>query len=316
MIGKILFVAIIALSLTENALAVCASLVKGDAAINIISCGRLNPEKTFSVSNERFRFIGDLSPEDRKVFLDTYRGLIVKGLVVRSLAVQSGLSPKKGVLNGETIEAYIFPGQTTCKAIKGKRIKTVIDEACCEGGGDAPCLLNTTYQLKDIKVLGSASGSAGNVKRQKMELSPEYRKANQLLLAKDYEKAEKLYSQLLKNGNLDLKGHYFLGYAYRMMDRCEKAVPILNKVFSASERNDFWANDESIVRKANLLLARCHAKLGRAGDSIIVLQAFLLSPAKYRPEIRDSLRHPDFGRIKTTKEYSEYRALALKAIKR
>ena len=97
------------------------------------------------------------------------------------------------------------------------------------------------------------------------------------------------------------------------MQSCQSGF---EKIFSASESNDYWADNESVVRRANFLYARCLAKVGNADKSVIVLESFLLAPAKYRPEIRQSLNHPDFGRIKTTKIYQKYQAQALKAVKR
>ena len=295
---------------------VCASLVKGEAAINITSCGLLNPEKSFPTSQFRYQFIGNLGTSDRANFYNSYRGLLVEGLVVRSMAIQSGLSPKKGALGGEKISAFIPPGTANCHLIKGKRVKTLIDEACCEGGGDPPCLLDTTYVLKNIKVLGSAEGAAGNVKRQKMEMTAEYQKANTLLQQGKFEAASALYKQLLARNLLDLRGHYFLGYAGRMMDRCDQAIPVLEKVNRASEKNDYWANDKSVVKKANMLLARCYAKQGNENNALLILNSLLLAPAQNRPEIRAAMNHPDFGRIRTSKGFAEFKQRAAAAMRR
>ena len=300
----------------SSGFSVCASLIKGDAAININSCGLLSPEKSFPTSQFRYQFIGNLGAGDRASFYNSYRGLLVEGLVVRSMAIQSGLSPKKGALNGETVTAFIPPGVANCHQIRGKRIKTLIDEACCEGGGDPPCLLDTTYVLKNIKVLGEASSSAGNVKRQKMEMTPQYQKANRLLQQGKFDQAAALYQQLRSKNLLDMRGHYFLGYAARMMDRCDQAIPVLERVFKSSIKNDFWADDKSVVKKSNMLLARCYAKRGNVNSAMTILNSLLLAPAQNRPEIREALQHPDFGRLRTSKAYQDFRQQTQSALKR
>ena len=149
---------------SQGAFGVCASLVKGQMAFDVQTCGLLSPEKTFPLTDERYQFIADLSPEDRIKFYNSYRGLVAQGLVVKSLAIRSGLSPEKGALGGQKIMVFIPPGAAACHQIKSKRINALMDEACCEGGGDAPCLLNTTYVLKNIKVLGKAGSPTGNKK--------------------------------------------------------------------------------------------------------------------------------------------------------
>ena len=299
-------VLIIGVLVPIQGLAVCASLIKGNLAFNVTKCGRIVPEKTFAQKNERLNFINDLSPDDRKMFFESYRGLLVEGLVVRSLAVRSGLTPEKGALNGEVITAFVPPGKISCSQIGEKRIKAFLDEACCEGGGTAPCLLNTTYVFKEVKVLGSQAGGAGNAKRMRLENNKTFKKANSNLRKKRFDEAVDLYEQLRNNGQLDVRGHYFLGYSYRMLDQCSKAIPILEYVHRKSERKNYWANEETTVRKANLLYARCLSRVGKGGEAVLVLQGFLADAKRYKSEITLSLTHGDFGRIRTTKDFQLY----------
>ncbi|SMF54797.1 hypothetical protein [Pseudobacteriovorax antillogorgiicola] len=315
---KFLLVGIsVSLFLNQVAFGLCASLIKGTMAFNVTKCGRLSPEKTFNNSRlEKLQFIKDLTMEDRKTFFDSYRGLVIEGLVVRSLAVRSGLTPEKGALNGQNITVYIPPGPVSCQQILNKRIKTLLDEACCEGGGEAPCLLNTTYVFKNISVLGPAQGGAGNAKRMKLAVNKTFLKANNHLKRKQFSEAVTLYEQLRSQKLLDTRGHYFLSYSYRMLDQCPKAIPVLEIVHKKSEANSYWANEEGVIKKAILLYARCLSKTGRSGESVLVLQGFLANPKRFKEEIKASLVHGDFGRSRTTKEFQQYMQDAQKALSR
>ena len=313
---KFLLVMVIAMFSNESAFSACASLVQGNMAFDVKTCRSINPERSFSGSKDRYQFIRNLPMKEQKDFYDSYRGLYVKGQVVKSYAVRSGLSPEKGALSGETIHIFIPPGKTRCQNLKKKRIKFTMDEACCEGGGDAPCLLPTTYVAQNVKVIGSASSSAGNAKQMKLEQSPTYKKANAYFRKKNYKKAAYLYEQLKDEGNLEVKGLYLLGYSYRKMDMCEKAIPPLKEVDDLFVKNKYWATDEKTVIKASLLLSRCYAKENKAEDAVLILERFLTNPKKYRKEIRFSLKNPDFGWIKTTEVYSEYKKEAIKALKK
>lgn len=292
--------------LEGGAHAVCASLVKGYVAYNVEKCIHLSPEKTFQPRTGRLAFIEGLSPEGKKEFYSEYRGLVVEGLVVRSLATRSGLAPEKGALNGDNVRAFIPPGESNCKDIMGKRIKVMIDEACCEGGGNAPCLLNTSYQLKDIQVLGTKTGGGGNIRRLKVMSHKKFKKANKLLRKKKFAEAVVLYEELREQDVLDARGYYFLGYSYRMEDECGKAISVLNPIYKKSLSRDYWVNEEKIIRKGTLLYARCLSRVGRTGEATLVLNSLLTNPKRFHKEIEASLNHGDFGRLKTTKDYQKY----------
>lgn len=299
---------------TPKLYADCISLVKGPIAFDVKSCGALSPEQTFDLSNSRYKFIKDLPPSDRQKFYNSYRGLLIKGKVARSLAVRSGLSPEKGALNGEDISVFVRPGDAQCSEIDGQRVKAFLDEACCEGGGDAPCLLQTTYVLKDVKPLGKANLDSGNKERKVATNSPTYTKAEAAFRKKDFRNAAKFYEMVREEGKLDVTGYYNLGLAYRLMDKCDKAIPVLEYVFKKASKQEIWSDEEPMVRKSNLLLARCYAKSNKADFAMVILQSYLLDPVKFRNELRQSLNHKDFGWINTTKEYQHFRKEAEAAL--
>lgn len=301
-------------SIGTAATADCISLVKGPIALDVKSCGVLNPEASFDLTNSRYTFIKDLPPADRKKFLDSYRGLILKGRVARSMAVRSGLSPEKGALNGEEVSFYVRPGEAQCNALMGMRVAGMVDEACCEGGGDAPCLLESSLVLKEVKAIGKPESSAGNKERSKAKATPDYLKAEEALRKKDYKTATRHFEAARQDGRLDLIGHYNLGLSYRLLDQCDKAVPVLDWIFKKSSKNEYWTDEEAVVRRSNFLLARCYAKLNKAEYAMVILQSYLLDPKKFKIELKQALNHKDFGWIKTSKEYQEFRTQADKAL--
>lgn len=294
------------LGMAQTVRAECISLVKGTVAFDVKSCGVINPEASFDLNNSRYKFIGDLPADEKKKFMDSYRGLLVKGRVARSQAVRSGLSPEKGALNGEDISAFIRPGDGACAQFLGQRLKATLDEACCEGGGDAPCLLSSAYVLKDVKAIGKPDTTTGNKERVQAKVHPDYAKADEAMRKNDPKLAAQLFESVRRDGKLDVTGHYNLGLMYRQLDQCEKAIPVLEWVFKKSSKNEYWANEELIVRKANFLLARCFAKTNKPESAVIILQSYLIDPKKYKAEIRQALNHKDFGWIKTSKEYDKF----------
>lgn len=285
----------------------CVSLIKGVVAMDVQSCGVLKPEMTFDTSLSRYRFIRNLPPKDQMQFWNSYRGMIVRGQIVGSEAVRSGLTSEKGALKGENISVFVPPKSTelSCGRMRGRRLKAFLDEACCEGGGDPPCLLNSAFVLKDIAIIEkSKSGASSQGRQRKSKIQA---KAENYLRNKDYKKAAAYLEKARREDKLDLIGHYNLGFSYRQLDRCKLAIAPLEVVAKKAEKNEFWADEEDVIRRSNLLLARCYAKLNKPGFAVTVLEGFLLEPRKYARELKASLQHKDFGWIHTTKEYREYR---------
>jgi hypothetical protein len=188
-----------------------------------------------------------------------------------------------------------------------------MDEVCCEGGGDAPCLLGSSYVLKKSTVLGTANTKAGHSDSH-VASSAEYKQAQKLLMEHDYKKATEILEKLNKSQQLDVQGTYLLAAAYRDMDKCPLALPLLESLYKKFENNDFWTDDEPYIRRGNFLYARCLSMMERAGEAVMILQGFLVEPKKFRKEITESFSHPDFGYIKTSKAYIEYKDAATKAL--
>jgi len=285
----------------------CMSLVSGPVIVDVAGCKLLEPEKVFDVSKSKYKFIGDLDPAGRKEFLDTYRGLFVKVKVVKSKAIQKGLNIEEGALNGQTLHMYISPSQNQCSAMLGKRVSANVNERCCDGGGDVPCLLGTGLVLRDPKIIGTTASGAGDESRQRALRSPSYRAGVTAFRAKKYKEAAAAFQKAKNASELDIKGHYSLGFSYREIDQCKDAIPALKYVYDATLKKDIWADEEEIVRRSNFLLARCYAKVNDPGASVMILNSYLLEPQKYRSELRQALSNKDFGWIHTSKEYREFK---------
>lgn len=288
----------------------CQALTKGPIAFDIEVCKPFDPGM-FDTSKPKYKFIGDLDAAGRDELLASYRGLVVKGTVVLSRAIKEGLSASKGVLQGEKIIFFIPPSVTSCEAIFQKRVSGIVEEKCCNGNGNAPCLLGSGLVLKDVKVAGDAMVGEGLVKKGKRTHGKEYQEAEKLYSQKKYREAIKLYTKAEEAGDIDVKGLFRLGFAYRELEKCDEAVRPLKKIWDLQQSNKVWADEDLDARRGVFLLARCNAKNGDPSGAVFYLNAFLLDPKKYRGELKQSLTHKDFGWIHTSKEYKQYREAAL-----
>jgi hypothetical protein len=202
---------------------------------------------------------------------------------------------------------YIAPPQNQCSAILGKRVAANVNERCCDGGGDVPCLLDTGFVLKDPKVIGSTASGAGDESRQRAMRSATYKTGIAAFRAKKYKDAAAAFQKAKASGELDIKGHYSLGFSYREMDQCGDAIPPLKFIHDASLKKDIWADEEDIARKATFLLARCYSKINDPGAAVMILNSYLLEPQKYKAELKQALSNKDFGWIHTSKEYRDFK---------
>ncbi len=296
-------------------LADCLTLIKGPITVDVQSCGVVDPATAFNLQEDRFKSVRDLDPRAKKTFFDSYRGVTLRGKVVNSQAVRKGLSEERGVLHGETVFLFLPPGKGSCDSAVGYRFSGVVNEVCCDGAAEAPCLLNSSYIFNNVKALGPSTKQAGNVEKQKAAKSESYKLAEQALAGKKLALAAKHFEAARAKDELDVSGLYKLAVIYRRQDACAKALSPLERVNEKFLKKETWADEEPVVRKSNFLLARCYAKLGRAGDAVLLLNGYLLEPRKYKSELTQSLRNADFGYIHTTKEYRTYKADAEKKLR-
>jgi len=289
--------------------ATCMSLINGPVVYEVQGCKALEPEKLFDLSKDKYAWIGGLDSAGRKAFYNSYRGLYVKGRVIKSQANARGIAAEDGALGGDTLFMYIAPGGLQCAAVLGKRLSANLRQICCEGGGDPPCLLDTSYVLMQPQVLAAGGGDQSKAKAKR---SKDYIAAEAAFNQKRYKVAAKAYEKARANDELDVPGYYHLGYSYRMLDQCADALPALRHVSDMEQKKQIWADDEQDARKATLLLARCYAKMNDPQSSVAILNSYLIEPLKYQNEIAESLKGADFGWIHTSRDYRDYRKEARK----
>ena len=282
----------------------CLALVKGPIVFDVEVCKPFDPA-LFDTTKPKYKFIDDLDNEGKKQLLDSYRGLVLKGTIVLSQAIRDGVSTNKGALQGEKTIAFIPPGTTSCDMIRHKRVAAIINEKCCNGTGDVPCLLGNGYVLSEVKVSGDAMVGEGLEKKTRRPHGKDYIEAEKSYGAKKYKDAVKFYLKAEDAKDIDVKGLFRLGNSYRMLEKCDLATKPLKKIWALQQANKVFADEELDARRGVFLLARCEAKNGDAPGAVYYLNAFLLDPKKYRSELQQSLKHKDFGWIHTAKEYQE-----------
>lgn len=312
-LAKTLLLTLMAISHAPAALAVCTTLVKGPIAMEVKQCNIVTPERTFT-GDMKYNFIRDLPPANRKQFLSTYRGSLIKGTVTQSQAIRTGISDEKGALLNERISAFLPASQLACDKIMGKLIEVDLKQSCCDGGGASPCLLNTGYYLTNVRVSDAAAAAKNTNAKRSPEVQALYSKAKTAVSVKDFKNAAIHLEQIRTKGELDVSGQYLLAYVYRSLDKCNLALPLLEPLHQKFEKKEFWTDTEAPIRKGTMLYARCLSVLGRASEATLVLQGFLVERTRYKPEIRESISHRDFGYIRTSKSWATYKKAADKAL--
>ena len=301
---------LIAVFFCKSVHAECVGLISGPMILDVIKCTAINPEAVFSRSNPSYSFIYDLPEADKNNYLNSYRGLYIRAKVQSSEANKGTFDPSKGVLTGEMIKAFIPPGSLTCSAIDQRRIKVKMDEKCCDGAGSVPCLLETSYFLDGATVISSKANSKFSGRKV-----PDYVKpAKQALQKQQYDQVVDLLNPIFQANQLELSGLVMLGAAYRQLDMCGKAEKPLARAYSLYLKKQYWEEDSPLIRKAVFLHARCLAKEKKVAASVEVLQSMLFAIDLFRDEVSQSLSHPDFGWIRTSKEYLQYVKAAQKKL--
>lgn len=305
---------LVSAGLSLNAWGVCTSLIKGSVAVDVRQCSDIHPESAFPAQDSKYSFIYDLPPANRKTLYDSYRGILIGGRIVRSQAVRSGLSEEKGALSGESVHIFMPAGSATCTQVSGQRIQGNLEQICCEGGGNSPCLLDTDYVMKGFQPVERAPQKS-LAQARSPEAKALYLDASKKLQAQDKKGAAAVFEKLRSMGQLDIQGQYVLALTYRDLDKCKNAMPLLAELQKQFEGNDYWVEAEPYLRAGSFLYARCLSKDGRASEAVLVLQGFLVEPKKYKKEILQSLSNPDFGYITTSKPYIKYKESAQRVLK-
>lgn len=293
----------------------CLNLIKGPILFDAGSCKKLEPTQFMDFKKEKFKWINDLDLQGKNNLLNSYRGILVKGLVVESRAKNIGLDTEQGALKGKEIYVYMPPNTASCSQVANHRISGKINEICCEGGGNAPCLLNTSYVFQANKIVGKTASADGHQKRIEARKNPAYKKASKAFKNKKWQLAAKYFEKAKQVDKIDLLGLYKLSMSYRNLDLCKKANPILKNIFERRKNDQIWGDEVRVAKNSTFLLARCYARERKASEAKVVLDSFLLEPSVNKAEIKRALKHKDFGYISTSKEYLEFKEAAEKALK-
>ena len=138
--------------------------------------------------------------------------------------------------------------------------------------------------------------------------------ARDALKERNFKKAAKLLETMRREKPLDYQGLFSLGYAYRELEECRKAVPPLREIQTRASKKKLNGRDTKIVRAGLFLLSRCYAKGNDLGRTLFILNGYLLDPKKYASELRRSLTMLDFGGLRTHSDFQDYEKAARKAL--
>jgi hypothetical protein len=232
-------------------------------------------------------------------FLATYRGVLITGMVKKSAAVSTGLLSSKTALKGDVITVFAAGTPNGCAGLINNPIQGDIEEKCCDGGGDAPCLLSQKYLIKKIKV-------ATMVAQVKFKVSADYKAGSDFFRTGNFAKAIPPLKKAYGSNQLDTYGKWIFASSLEKTENCPAAIQPLTDIERAWVRGDTSGTDDKIVGPALLLLGRCLAKSSKAGPAVEALNLLLQRPELFKEEIRTATQHRDFSWISRSSEYKNF----------
>lgn len=294
----------------------CVGKIRGAVTVDVLDCQvyKIAPGPA-TREDMNLDFISDMDPQERAKFVASYSGMLLKVFVAKSTAKKTGaLATNKNVLNGDTIWVYYPVRQPSCNMVSGQRLVGELVEHCCLGNAEPPCLTRTDYVLTQTKAVGKTPVNKKTVTKTKK--SKEYTQAMGFIKQKQYDKALPILHKLYEESKLDVEGIYYLAVCYSQTERPVSAIKVLEKIVEKKDNETLWGEYKELGKEAEFLLARCYARNQEAGRSTIILGGYLQDPVLYKKYIERSLSHPDFGWIKVTKDYQNYRKKAVQALQR
>ncbi len=293
----------------------CVGRASGAVTVDVLDCSVYKIGQENTREDVSLDFIAGMDPKERSSFVASYSGQILRVFVAKSMAKRSGaLNNNKNVLNGDTIWVYYPSKQPGCSSFIGQRVAGVLQEHCCLGNAEPPCLTKTDYVLTQTKILGPTPANKKTVTKTKK--SKEYIQAMTYMRARQYEKARPILVKLYNDNKLDVEGIYNLAIVYSETERHSSAIKVLEKIVEKKDNDTLWGEYKELGKEAEFLLARCYARNQEAGRATIILGGYLQDKVLYRKYIERSLSHPDFGWIKTSKDYQNYRKKAVEVLQR
>ena len=130
----------------------------------------------------------------------------------------------------------------------------------------------------------------------------------------DWKNAVKKFEAAKAEKALDYRGLLALGFSYRQLEECSKAVVPLKELQQKANRQKLNKKETKVVRSGLFLLARCYGMNSDVGRALFILNGYLLDPKKYASELRQSLHLIDFGGIRTQSDFVDYEKAARKSM--
>ena len=301
-------------SLYAQANGQCVGRAQGAVTVDVLDCSiyKIGQDTREDVSLD---FIAGMDAKERSKFVASYSGQILKVFVAKSMAKRAGtFNADKNVLNGDTIWVYYPSKQPGCSSLIGHRVAGILQEHCCLGNAEPPCLTRTDFVITQTKVIGPTPVNKKTVTKTKK--SKEYIQAVSYIKAKQFEKARPILVKLYNDNKLDVEGMYNLAVVYAETERHSSAIKVLEKIVAKKDNDTLWGEYKDLGKESEFLLARCYARNQEAGRATIILGGYLQDPVIYKKYIERSLSHPDFGWIKTNKDYQIYRKKAAEVLGR
>lgn len=294
----------------------CVSLIRGPLILKVNSCQILDIRENLANNSEYRTKLSRLDAAEKRRLVGFYRGAYLKGTVVQSNAKITGDFRSSANLSGKPVSIFVPPGRRpNCSAYQDRIIQSYVEEACCDGMINPPCLLKSHLMFnKPIKVFALAKGQVRSKRSIGLKMASEVKQGNWFLKRKKYASAIGRYRAAQKKGVLGVRGHYYLGFALQKIDRCEQAIEALSYVRQKALKGNTWQNEQLAIQDSLILLARCYARQLRADEAIEVCDSFLHNPRKYSKQIIASLNHRDFGWIRNNPLYKDYRKRAQKTV--
>lgn len=295
----------------------CVSLIQGPLIVKVNSCQILDIRANLTNNSEYRTKLSRLDQREKRRLVEFYRGAYLKGTVVRSGAKITGDFQSSANLGGKPVSIFVPPGnRPSCALYQNRIVQSYVEEACCDGQINPPCLLKSHLVFKrPIRVFalprGQVRRSGGGVG---LKMASEVKQGNWYLKRKKYASAIARYTAAKRRGKLGIRGHYYLGYAYQKIDRCDEAIDVLEVIRQKSLKGNTWQNEQFAIQNGMILLARCYARQLRADEAIEICNSFLHNPRKFGKQIVATLQHRDFGWIRNNPLYQDYRKRAQKTV--
>lgn len=295
----------------------CSSLSKGKITLKVNSCTVPNIQPSMIKNREYQRKFVKMDKIERRRLRVMYKGITIDGLVLKSAVQKTGALDTELDLQGQKISIFLTKKKVACNLLVGKIIESYLEEGCCDGHINPPCLFESHY-LFNRKIFYSTKPSIPDFKslRLKENKSKIVREANKQLKKNNFKKAALLYEKANRLNQLGIRGHYYLGVSYRLLDQCDKAVKPLEFIRKKDLKRENIKIEDLAIKQGVLLLARCYSRLLKPDQAVNVLNNLLYEPKRFKTQIKSSLSHSDFGWIHQEKSYIEYKQRAEEIIGR